>query len=95
MRARTAMFSEVMRDRVALTQLMSYCIPFNPEDDFMVASRKKLEAMWAEEGVDIPPPDYPPFGPDVTEVLYRHNVIERTKRYMQERGFQRLPSQDT
>jgi hypothetical protein len=85
---RTAMFSEIMRYRLALTQLMSYCIPFNPQDEFMVRCREKLAALWAEDGISLPPPDYPPFGPDITEVLYRHNVIEKTKRSMEERGLQ-------
>lgn len=67
---------------------MSYCIPFNPHDYSMVASWRRLEALWAEEGISFPPPDYPPFGPDIAEVLYRYNVIETTKRYMKEGGLQ-------
>lgn len=87
-RSRTPLFNEAMRYRVALTQLMSYCIPFNPGNEYMIQSRKQMKDLWAEEGVEFPPEDYPPFGPDVTEVLYRHNIIDKTKNLMKQRGLE-------
>lgn len=86
--SRTSLFNDAMRYRVALTQLMSYCIPFNPGNEYMIQSRKQMKAMWAEEGVECPPEDYPPFGPDVTEVLYRHDIIDKTKILMKQRGLE-------
>lgn len=87
-RARTAMYSELLGYRVGLCQLMSYCIPLDPENESMARSRRQLEALWAEEHVKCPPADYPPFGPDITEVLYRHNIINRTRKLMSERSLE-------
>ncbi|ETN38389.1 uncharacterized protein HMPREF1541_06424 [Cyphellophora europaea CBS 101466] len=90
--ARTGMFNELMRYRIHLTQLMSYCIPFNPNDPYMVETRKKLEALMAERGVPCPPKDYPPFGEAVRDILYTHNVISETRNFLESRGINSTPA---
>lgn len=82
---RLAMYDDLMKFRVHLTQLVSDCVPYNPNDPWKVQARQRLEAL-TKDKQSIPATDYPPFGPDVRDLLYYHNVVDKTNAFMRERN---------
>ena len=83
---RLKLFNEAMHYRICLVQLMSDCIPYDPNDPLKVERRKQMEVL--TEGRDaIPPIDYPPHGDMVRDLLYGHDVVKRVTKTLSEHGF--------